>query len=222
MGNSFSYRAVCSPRRGEVMFDLTKLNATLSFEAGNAKGAFFLPFNLGHQTVPVGDLLALARQDVPVMARVIVGVERKKRLEGADSLGPKNVERLAEGISQPLMIKDSEWRICTRVDTDIGMIVVETRIVADVMGVTKLEMTPGGWLTRAGANIVGRAEGNVELYVRVRFEMQCDRFMGWFQTLTWTGMIVLPVIAIRAARRFLIESAHNAAGHHHRGRRALR
>lgn len=173
MGNTPSWSAQCYPDRREVSFDLSRFQSYLPYEIDGLRGTFHLPFNLGHRTLQLEDFIALARQDVPALARVEVDVERKRKIY--NEISQKNVDRLVVGMSQPIMKCDSEWRRTQRLDTDLGLIIVETRIVGDVAGILKMEMQPSGWLQRGGAHLVGKAEGSVEIYVRARFEMEKDR-----------------------------------------------
>eukprot|EP00271_Cylindrocystis_brebissonii_P011792 TRINITY_DN29747_c0_g1_i1.p1 TRINITY_DN29747_c0_g1~~TRINITY_DN29747_c0_g1_i1.p1 ORF type:complete len:203 (-),score=34.92 TRINITY_DN29747_c0_g1_i1:1609-2217(-) len=201
MGNSVSYRAECVVNEGKVRFDLSNMHLALPSISRNPTENFLLSFGLAQKTVLVGDFIAFAQSEKPIMARVPVLVEKKKKPKGGRELRKEIVERLAAGMSEELVLEDSEWQIAKRVSTDLGTILVETRVVVDVMGSLKSEKIEGGWFQRKGIVLVGRAEGSLGLHVRARFETHHDR-LPWIRMMTGLNSFLL-VVGMKGKRAAL-------------------
>ena len=92
----------------------------------------------------------------------------------------------------------ARWQRVQRLETEIGVIIMEVRVSTDVVGICRLEMQPGSWLNRGGAYLVGTAEGYVEVYVRSRFETSEDKsvFNG-LRVLALSALAVVPVILLK-------------------------
>ena len=99
----------------------------------------------------------------------------------------------------------ARWHRVQRLETDVGVIIIEVRVSTDVVGICRLEMKPGSWLHRGGAYLVGSAEGYVEVYVRSRFETSEDKsiFSG-LRMLALSALAVVPVILYKVVRLFCV------------------
>lgn len=174
MGNLFGlpWSASYSEERNEVVVNLKRLRANLPFNFQTLNGSVTLPFNLGRQAIRLGDVLQLARKDIPVMARLEVHSQRKIVLSASAVIERATVDRLATGVSQPILKEITSWQRVKRIDTDSGIVVVEVRLVPDVSGILKLGVAPVGWFGGVQRILLAEAEGSVEIYVRARFERQ--------------------------------------------------
>eukprot|EP00270_Netrium_digitus_P020380 TRINITY_DN8396_c0_g1_i2.p1 TRINITY_DN8396_c0_g1~~TRINITY_DN8396_c0_g1_i2.p1 ORF type:complete len:213 (-),score=70.03 TRINITY_DN8396_c0_g1_i2:368-1006(-) len=202
MGNSCTrWHAKVLAKKAEVQVDLSQLHTRLPFCFERMAGEFDLPLNLGVRTIPVGDFVQLGRREEPLLAIIPVSREAKKRIDSLEDIGKSGLEMLKNGVSASIMDHESPWRRIARVETDLGLVQVEVRVVAKVSGMMQVEESTGSWLRKGGYNLVGRAGGTVEVMVRGRFETEFDRRRETVLTYVITAVIVLPAILIHLIRR---------------------
>lgn len=197
MGNATSWHAQVLPERKEVVVNLSHFRGYLPFDFEITKGTFELPFNLGSRTLMIGDFVPLAQRDVPAMARVDVRAEQRHRIRYSYEIGEENVSRLSAGVRKEILRYSSEWRHLGRHDTDLGVVIVEARVEAEVDGLLSLENAPSGWFKGGGHDLVGRAEGSVGVYVRARFETESDRRSDFYFKLVVGIATIVPFVMLR-------------------------
>ena len=104
MGNFQTFQARCVPERREVMVDLRGYRVTLPYQFRAIEGQFNFNLNLGTRAISLPDFLTMARNDVPSMARIEVKVPpQKRKVISQDELGSDAIDRLASGVSQPVL-----------------------------------------------------------------------------------------------------------------------
>ena len=104
MGNFQTFRARCVPERREVLVDLRAYKATLPYRFRVIEGVFYFDLNLGTRAISLPDFLTMARNDLPSMARIEVKVPpQKRKVNSQDELGSEAIDRLASGVSQPIL-----------------------------------------------------------------------------------------------------------------------
>lgn len=216
MGNATSWSAWVLPDRKEVVVNLSHFRGYLPYEFEITRGTFELPFNLGSRTLMVGDFIPLAQRDVPAMARVDVRTEQRHRIRYSYEIGEENVVRLSAGMRKEVLRYSSQWKHLGRHDTDLGVVIVEARVQADVDGLLSIENAPSGWFKGGGHDLVGRAEGSVVIFVRARFETEGDRRSDFYFKLLVGLATLVPIVMLRITKSLV----HRRGGN--QGRSVLR
>ena len=118
----------------------------------------------------------------------------------AQALGSNGdaMNTFVEGRPQMLETWESPWVKAGSVDTELGVVKVEAKVEVDVLSTVGIESrAPSGWLDSGGMNLVGRGEGKVVLWTRVRFETEGER-----RKETWIAIItgLVSIAALYAVR----------------------
>lgn len=183
MGGTLSSQIYIPPEHPEsVCFDLRRCSLRGSYSFAAADGTFDIPLGLGVQAMEMADPVQLAQLDHISTVVLPVGVEQKRQVEAANSLDkPQVVAKLISGGGIVIASKkqDGSWVRAGVLDSDLGTLLVFGRISVDLKMVLRLETKPAsGWFDRGGAFLVGRVEGLVKCFLKLRFETEADRRMA--------------------------------------------
>lgn len=183
MGNTSSATLrVKDAKAAQVAFDLRQEHVVIKYHLATVQGRFELPLGLGEKVVTIPDVAALARNGSLEVTTYPVDLEDRNRLSSSKDIAAiESSASLVKGA--PVSVRDvvweGEWVHAGRMDTDLGSVLVLSRVRKEIQTWVQFDLDRKNWIGRKRSWIIGRAKGALQVAVRARFETEGDRsFFG--------------------------------------------